>query len=135
MHPKNGGLFADSNRMKINPRSYQRSSKVANMRKTYLLVITAALALQNSGARAADLGAQKWADVSQQWFSGQILTLYALTLFLLAATFVLKPSGVQFSQIYQAHWVGGPKLVFMATRLCLFALFAVLFLNMIFSRG
>lgn len=105
------------------------------MRRTYLLVITTALALQNSGARAAEMGAQKWADASQMWFSSQILSLYGLTLLLLAATFVLKPAGVQFSQIYQARWAGAPKAVFMATRLCLFALVSVLVLNMVFSQA
>jgi len=105
------------------------------MHKTYLIFITVALALQNSGARAAGIGAQKWADASQHWFSGQIIALYGLTLLLLAATFVLKPKGVQFSQIEKATWVGMPKMVFLASRLSFFALIAVLFVNMVFSQG
>tara|TARA_R110002096_G_scaffold47539_47_gene126897 strand:- start:725 stop:1042 length:318 start_codon:yes stop_codon:yes gene_type:complete len=105
------------------------------MPKTSLVLLTAILAFQNSGARSAGLGAQRWADASQQWFSGQLIALYGLTLLLLAVTFVLKPSGVRFTQIYRANWIGMPKLFFLATRLCLFALLAVLFVNMVFSRA
>jgi hypothetical protein len=96
------------------------------MRKISLLLTTAVLALQNSGARAADFGPQNWAET-------HVTLLYMLTGVLLALTLTLKPAGVPFSEIFHARWTGLPKLVFWATRLCIFALIAALFNSVAFS--
>lgn len=103
------------------------------MRKTSLLLVIATLVLQNSGGSAASLGAQKWAE-TPQLFDGHAAILYALTVTLLALTFVLKPAGMQFSEIYKTHWKGAPQIAFLATRLSFFAFVSVIFLNLVFSR-